>query len=272
MINERRDQPMLITKDVKRLQRKRCLKRVSCTFGPVVFIIGIFVMLSYWNPLELFQFQNTQLVGVLQSNENSIKKIANSNKGVALFRINSTALEKEIGKLDWIKSVSVNRRIPNELLITIQEEVPVAILNRDELYLLTDQGNFYPMNEVKRMIDLPVVTNYKGILNNKKKRMNKSIKQVAQILFEMKKYKLYDQLSEIRYQNDGTYRLFLGMNTELKIGSNYKASIAAADLFLSNYSNKVKLHELAYIDAITPGFISFLESKFAEEQNKVSKL
>jgi cell division protein FtsQ len=78
--------------------------------------------------------------------------------GVRLFDLDLAAVEKRVKGNAFIKTVRVNREVPDLVVITVEERVPLAAVADGSLKYIDDEGVVLPYVRSERMIDLPLLT------------------------------------------------------------------------------------------------------------------
>jgi cell division protein FtsQ len=90
---------------------------------------------------EMFQIAGVDVKGVKHLDETELKKIVGAFTKENIFRADLDAAVRRAQGNPWVKSVSVNRRLPNRISMTIAERVPAALLETAMgRYLLDDEG------------------------------------------------------------------------------------------------------------------------------------
>lgn len=81
-------------------------------------------------------------------------------RGENLFRLSLGAVEKRLRAEPWVADVSVRRRLPDHLVIEIDEHQAAAVVDLDGLYLADASGHVFKRADLTRgeAADLPVVT------------------------------------------------------------------------------------------------------------------
>lgn len=75
-----------------------------------------------------------------------------------IFAVPINDIKRKLEQVSWIKSVSIQRKLPNKFSIRIAERVPIAILQRDyKLYLLDDDGKVLEHDGIGSFGNLPIV-------------------------------------------------------------------------------------------------------------------
>jgi cell division protein FtsQ len=75
-----------------------------------------------------------------------------------LFTIDLEPIQKRVMKHPYVKQVSVERDVPDRVVIRIAEREPVAAIVRDRLLYVDDDGMILPPARSEALFDLPVIT------------------------------------------------------------------------------------------------------------------
>lgn len=86
--------------------------------------------------------------------------------GQAILGVDLPELVEKIEKLPWIKSVRIERQLPDQLTLYIQERVPVAIWQQEGQHHMVDlEGEQLPESDFTKYPDLPLILG-QGALEN----------------------------------------------------------------------------------------------------------
>jgi cell division protein FtsQ len=75
-----------------------------------------------------------------------------------LFAIDLESIQERVLKHPYVKRASVERDVPNRIVIRIEEREPVAALVGDRLLYVDDDGTILPPARSDVLFDLPVIT------------------------------------------------------------------------------------------------------------------
>jgi len=233
-----------------------CLKCImTIAFFSVLSLAAIF-MYDFITQSKFFNIKKIEITGTEHAVQNDILKLADLSCDKNIFKVNLFNIEKRIATHPWIASAMVNRNMACELLISVIEEKPLAVVKIENLadILINTHGRpFKEYNPQKDNIgNLPVIT---GVDLNMKVTRNltdthKKLKQ--EYLF---KGPLFDSIMEFLKLED------LNDITLIKADENRGISIKANDIY-----NKIPLNHEKTIQ-IQLGF-----NKFKEKLNKAIKI
>jgi cell division protein FtsQ len=79
--------------------------------------------------------------------------------GDPILAVDADALRLRLEELPWIHSATVERKLPGEIRLTIEERVPMALWQRDGRYHLVDRyGDTMPVADVTKYAGMIVLT------------------------------------------------------------------------------------------------------------------
>ncbi|MEX2297375.1 MAG: cell division protein FtsQ/DivIB [Dongiaceae bacterium] len=79
--------------------------------------------------------------------------------GEPIFAVDAEALRLRLEELPWIRRAMVERLLPGEIRLTIEERVPMALWQRDGRYHLVDRyGDTMPVADVSKYTGMIVLT------------------------------------------------------------------------------------------------------------------
>jgi cell division protein FtsQ len=138
---------------------------------------------------------------------NELVRLSHVQIGSMLFQTDLQAVQQSIMSHYYIKSASVERNLPNTILIRISERIPIAMINNSEKLYFDEDGTVLPQSVSHKLLDLPLIS---GLGAGSQLKPGKSlpesdITEALQILAVMKKVyrNLYHNISEIQLRNGG---------------------------------------------------------------------
>jgi cell division septal protein FtsQ len=169
------------------------------------------------------------------------------------IEIDIQELADKIMDLKFIKGVSVTRRLPRKLNITVEERSPIAFIYGKGLNLIDREGYLIPIPKLSHIWDAPMIS---GITENLGVLGRQTIAPEAYIALEMLEYMrhtnpiVYGFISEINMSNPEFFDIFLirgGINIRIN-RTDYRREIFILKSYLVNYLNWEDLRKIEYID------------------------
>lgn len=116
--------------------------RLAATF---VFIIAFAYLLvkgyDFITTDEYFSIKNTKIIGNNFVSDKEIVSLMELHEGANIFKTGIQKLQKRISAHPWIMGVLIKRELPNSLLITVEERMPIAVaVYKGKSYLVDSDG------------------------------------------------------------------------------------------------------------------------------------
>ncbi len=105
-----------------------------------------------------FGLQAISFSGLSHIDEGELAKLAGVSVGQNVLRLDTAAVAKAMGAHPWVKSVSLRRRFPPALQVTVEEHAPAAVASLGDLYLLDEDGRPFKKVHADDSLDLPLIT------------------------------------------------------------------------------------------------------------------
>mgnify|MGYP004543037977 CR=1 FL=1 len=211
------NQNRITKKQAQILKKKKKIKKIIKLITLLVIIVGgvVFALVSpIFNIKEINVLNNEQIL------TETIVSLSQLQIGQNIFRFNKNKVQNEIKTNPYIESVTIKRKIPNKVEITIEERKKnynVEFLNG--YAYINNQGYILEISEQK--LDLPVIqgisTDVEDITEGNRlntQDLNK-LEIVIQIMNICKDYELDTKVSTIDITNKSDYILY--MEEEKKI-------------------------------------------------------
>jgi cell division protein FtsQ len=138
---------------------------------------------------------------------NEILQLTQVQMNALLYKVDLTAIQRNVMSHHYIKDAVVERNLPNSIHIQVVERVPIAIVNRPETMYLDENGMVLPRSISHRLFDLPMIS---GISASEPLALGSIIKQsdvieALQLLATMKTMNrpMYHNISEVQVRNGG---------------------------------------------------------------------
>jgi cell division protein FtsQ len=139
--------------------------------------------------------------------ENEILQLTQVQINTLLYKVDLTAIQRNVMSHHYIKDALVERNLPNSIHIQIVERIPIAIVNRPETMYLDENGVVLPRSISHRLFDLPMIS---GISESEPLTLGSTINQpdvieALQLLTTMKMVNrpMYHNISEVQVRNGG---------------------------------------------------------------------
>lgn len=176
-------------------------KRTGLTCLYVTTTIVILLQIATWlNAEEIFALNEIIVQGNKLLSDKQVLSLVETETSANLFNFDLRAMAAKITAHPYVKQASVSRRLPDDLVIQVVEETPLALMNNGQMQLIGEAGQSLPYASKFQYTDYPVV-NYKA-------DENKGLTAILSYLRDCKQHQflLYSQISEISYSDEiGVY-------------------------------------------------------------------
>ena len=139
--------------------------------------------------------------------EHQILQLTQVPMNALLYKVDLTAIQRNVMSHHYIKDAVVERNLPNSLHIQVVERIPIALVNRTETLYLDDEGVVLPRSISHRLFDLPVIS---GIAESEPLVLGSVVTQpdvveALHLLATMKAANrpMYHNISEVQVRNGG---------------------------------------------------------------------
>ena len=181
-----------------------------------VFILILSVAVISFSFLSLYQYllsspymrlENVQITGVEEKIRAELREIHNLDADQSLLGINLNKLSREMKTHPWIRSVRLERRFPNTLIVEAEKQEPLALVVMEQMHYINRYGEKFKKVGKQESVDFPVIT---GIPKDDKKA-REFLKNTAHVMgileVEAKPWSL-TQVSEIHVRNSDEMSLY----------------------------------------------------------------
>jgi cell division protein FtsQ len=122
--------------------------------------IGIYKGLSH---SDFFQITGIKIEGCRRTTKEGILKLSGVDIHTNLLALDPAAVKARVETQGWVEQARVERDWPNQLVITIRERTPVALINlADGLYHVDRHGTVFVRVLPPEDLDYPVITGLAG--------------------------------------------------------------------------------------------------------------
>ena len=204
-------------------RKKKKIKKFLKFLTLVLIIIGGFVF-AFVSPI--FNINEITVKNNNQIATETIISLSELQKDQNIFRFSRNKIEDQIRTNPYIESVTVKRKIPNRIEITVEERTKnynVEFLNG--YAYINNQGYILEISEQK--LDMPVI---QGVSTEEEQivagnRLNsddlEKLETVIQIMNICKNYELDNKITSINISNKNNYEVFIESENKNKEGTIY---------------------------------------------------
>lgn len=123
------------------------LIRLIC-FGAIIGTLGFLGAqraAGYVNTVDFLKVTNFTIQGAKHVDTAEVLTLAAVQPGISIVNLKTSLIRQRILTNPWIEKVSVKRRIPHTIAITVTERKPIAFVNLGSIYLTDRRGRLWPL-------------------------------------------------------------------------------------------------------------------------------
>ncbi len=246
-------------------------------FSLLLFFLGL-IWLSQSNSEQYFFLQarsfgetslkisglvvkNISIIGANKTSILALKKILSSSKHYpSIFSINVEALKNKIEKFPWVQQVSVKRRWPNTLIISLIEKKALALWqNNSKLTLIDTKGTQIAVRNLKPFKHFPLVVG---------KNANKKAFYLFETLSKTPYLRKLVKSASFIYNRRWNLNLSTGIVVQLPEANWAEAIISLEDL---NKKSKLLKKDIKFVDMrVPPQIVLRLKSETAKRYKTIN--
>ncbi len=162
----------------------------------LVFVYLFFLHMPYFN------LQQIDVTGNRRLSHDEVVEASDLEIGANLLTIDLNTVVAELKRHPWIRTATVHRRFPGQLIIEIEERTPRGILAADKLYYVDDKAEFFARLAPGDSVNYPLFT---GITDQELKSHSSEVRGLLRLaldLLEIVEHTAFDAesfiISEIR--------------------------------------------------------------------------
>ncbi len=235
--------------------RNHPLARIVRLFGIYLVFVGIFMI---WQEVAVWvderRWFDLRTIDVIQAETVSTTEIIDYSRvklGISIFDIDVKKVAAEVESHPWIKSALVSRRLPDALLIEVQEYQAVGLVQLDRLYYVDQDGTPFKVAPPEATNDYVIIH---GLTADDFKPLDLGRSKVRSSLELMAVYRnhplaMLAPLKSARFHHNGLELTVGEPSTTLVMGKNgTKEALDRANKLLKYLRAKGKNAEVIHLD------------------------
>lgn len=176
-------------------------KRVYVYFTMLsIIVLAVFGVKAKWQ--DHVSVRQVSVEGISVVSKEEVVRLMNLPTNVPMYKLDLTAIQKNILSNSFVENVIVKRDAPSTLRIVIQERKPAAILVANELYYIAGDGTVLPYIASSETYDIPVISGVDSLnaIKTGQKLFNADVQEALEIITASKitSENLFHSISEIR--------------------------------------------------------------------------
>jgi len=129
-------------------------------FGALGVGIGLaaYQVASYLKTSPALAVRTIEVRGAERTRVGELLEASGLREGMNIFSVSTSAAQKRLLNLPWVKKARVNRIVPDRIVMEVVEHQPVAVINLEGLYYVNRSGDVFKRVQPGEREDLPVLT------------------------------------------------------------------------------------------------------------------
>lgn len=203
------------------------------------------------NQEKNFKAENVEIFGNDIMSAEKIKKLCDHDFTKSKD-INIDEIAAAVMKSDFIKGVSVTKRLPRTLNITVEERKPIAFIYGRGLNLIDEEGYLMPVPTIKKSWDLPFISGIKKSLGKLgEKTISEDAVSAVNLVshLEMNNNLMLGLISEINMKNSRLFELTMIKGAKIRINrTGYDKELYVLQNYVKSYLDWSDMAHIDYID------------------------
>ena len=234
-------------RNYRRIQVQRLFALARSAAILLAVLIGIAAIYRHTQSDSRFAVRHVEIVGAVHTPRAELQTLIRRYIGMNLFRLDIARVNADLGALAWIKTIEIEKKLPDTLRIRVTERAPAALVERDGSirYVDADGIEFAELSPEVGDADLPLITNARGA----------DLARCVALIRELRARdaQIYARVSEVRPLPPRGFALF-----DRQLGAFVYAN--EEDVF----SKWRALAAVARVEHFGPGEIAYADIRFAD--------
>ena len=135
------------------------LLRVSLFAGTAALAMaGAMLGAQLLRESDYFTVHNVRVIAQTRVTEQEIAGASDVRIGASIFDLDLSLIGRKIEENPWIARAEVVRSLPDEVVITVTEHQPRAVIQLDYLYYVDGNGEVFKLLDSGDRLDYPIIT------------------------------------------------------------------------------------------------------------------
>lgn len=136
----------------------RLLRVALFAGGAALATAGVMLGVQLARESDYFTVRNVRVIAQSRVSEQEIAGASDVRLGTGIFSLDLNLIGRKIEENPWIARAEVVRSLPDEIVITVSEHVPRAIVQLDYLYYVDADGVVFKLLDSADRLDFPIIT------------------------------------------------------------------------------------------------------------------
>jgi cell division protein FtsQ len=141
-----------------RAPRREAIKKLLWVCLGVNCVLGLLIAYMLFLHTHYFNLEQVDVTGIRRLSRAEVIEASEIDSSMSLLTADLNSIAERLRRHPWVRSASVLRRFPGQLIIEIDERIPRGILSAGKLYYVDDQGEPFTRLLPGDSIDFPLFT------------------------------------------------------------------------------------------------------------------
>jgi cell division protein FtsQ len=195
------------------------------------------------------KLEQVEMRGLPAQVQSDVVRLGGLTTGMSLLAIRLDEVKEKMEEHPWVRSVRLERRFPNQLVIEAEQQVPTALMITDAMYYLNQWGEIFKRVGHSEGVDLPILTGISPQPDRAQEQLHRAA-HVLRVLESEEGLWSLDELSEIHMREDGAMSLYFEhLAAEIRLmWYDMENRLAGLKRLTQHLSQTGKLHHVSRID------------------------
>ncbi|MBN2468306.1 MAG: FtsQ-type POTRA domain-containing protein [Deltaproteobacteria bacterium] len=134
------------------------IKTIGAVFLIAFGVVSVYYLTNGIAHSPYFTLQDVRFQGCTHVSPQELVKLAGLRLGSNIFAVDLTNIAHRVRSNPWVKDVKLERNLPHQLTIKVEEREAVALVSHKRLFLVDDDGILFKEVGPHDPVDLPVIT------------------------------------------------------------------------------------------------------------------
>ncbi|MBU1218861.1 FtsQ-type POTRA domain-containing protein [Myxococcota bacterium] len=236
------------------------LKKYRAPVGGFLFLVlllfGIYKGYQYVYHGTHFRLRHVKIGHTRQIEKKEVIRQSGLSWGTNIFKVKPGEVRKKLVEHPWIREARVWRKLPDTIVIEIEEESAVCSVlfltsgGENNFYLLNSKGQIFKKAETSALKGKFIITGFsREDYNLKPAVISRRLKRVIDMMEVYSSNSARPAVSEVYVKHDSARLILKESTTSVQVDlENYKQQFAVLDQFLANVEIALKDINLIYLD------------------------
>ena len=200
----------------------RALRISVASFSGALLVVGGFFAVQLMMASDMFRIEHIAVNGGRYLSQEQVVELSDIRQGLNTFDLDLGLIGRKIEENPWVREARVERVFPREVMISIVERQPVAIINLGYLYYLDRHAEVFKVLDAADKLDFPIITGFDyQKVEQRDPQISEELKQIVVLMADLEQRQLFslDQVSEIHRNPSGSLALFtLASGVKVRLG------------------------------------------------------